>query len=323
MPNWSVIFEHLIGYKSTVLLLITFEMKVFDFLKSPRTAHDLAKQLKADPRAIDIILEALWTLGYVEKDGEYYFNTSFANEYLVSSSSAYLGDMFLLEGEIFRGLVTPETLRETAKLGHDPSRYWRILSDDSFRRVYTKVVYSPHTQAHISRVFAKRVATKSPTVLEFGRSNAQLSEHILKFFPSASVIVLPFQDENPTCPATLNHMKWITELEELQDRCVDVVLIQNTIHYLSDSELTEWIRKLAMKGTDQARIFIHDFFVDHLEELSMNKVKASLLLDWITHGGIHHLDSTEVVATLRANCYQLREVKNFGYQGSLLLFEKG
>ncbi len=81
------------GFQSARVLLTANNYRVFDYLKKHRTAKALAKDIDADRRAAEILLDALTGLGLVRKQKGRYKNTGMSSRYLVSGSSHYQGDI--------------------------------------------------------------------------------------------------------------------------------------------------------------------------------------------------------------------------------------
>jgi ubiquinone/menaquinone biosynthesis C-methylase UbiE len=81
------------GFQSARVLLTANNYRVFDFLKSSRSAEELAEILKADARATEILLDALAGLGLLRKAKMRYQNTTTANRFLVRGTPYYQGDI--------------------------------------------------------------------------------------------------------------------------------------------------------------------------------------------------------------------------------------
>ncbi len=62
-------------------------MGIFDLLdNNPQTASAIAEQLKADPRAIALLMDSCVGLSLLRRDGEIYQNTEEATAYLCTRS---------------------------------------------------------------------------------------------------------------------------------------------------------------------------------------------------------------------------------------------
>jgi ubiquinone/menaquinone biosynthesis C-methylase UbiE len=82
------------GFTGARVILTANNLGVFDRLKRPVSAKDMSKVLKTDPRATEILLDALAGIGLLLKsrDGRYK-NTAISRRYLVKGSRLYQGDI--------------------------------------------------------------------------------------------------------------------------------------------------------------------------------------------------------------------------------------
>ena len=74
-------------------LITANNLDVFKHLKTPKTAAQTAARTKTDPRAMEILLDAVAALGLIEKKSGRYVNGETANSLLVPSSPYYQGDI--------------------------------------------------------------------------------------------------------------------------------------------------------------------------------------------------------------------------------------
>jgi 2-polyprenyl-3-methyl-5-hydroxy-6-metoxy-1,4-benzoquinol methylase len=81
------------SYQSSRALITANNYKVFNYLEEPKTAKKLAKELKTDERATEILLNALTGLRLLKKKGNKFSNSSLASRFLVSGRPYYQGDI--------------------------------------------------------------------------------------------------------------------------------------------------------------------------------------------------------------------------------------
>ncbi|HET6515110.1 MAG TPA: methyltransferase [Thermodesulfovibrionales bacterium] len=83
-----------LGFTSARVVLTANNLGVFDYLKRPLTAAEAAKKLKADHRAMEILLDALAGIGMIHKgrDGRYR-NSALSNRYLAKGAPHFQGDI--------------------------------------------------------------------------------------------------------------------------------------------------------------------------------------------------------------------------------------
>ncbi|MCL5022083.1 MAG: acetylserotonin O-methyltransferase [Nitrospirae bacterium] len=81
------------GFQAARVLLTANNYRVFDYLKTPKTASAVAAALKTDKRAAEILMDALTGLGLLQKTGVKYRNTPLSARLLVRDSPRYQGDI--------------------------------------------------------------------------------------------------------------------------------------------------------------------------------------------------------------------------------------
>ncbi len=81
------------GFRATRVILTANNYKVFEFLQTPKTASEIAREIKTSGRATEILLDAVTALGLLRKAAGKYRNTSVAARFLLKDSPWYQGDM--------------------------------------------------------------------------------------------------------------------------------------------------------------------------------------------------------------------------------------
>jgi ubiquinone/menaquinone biosynthesis C-methylase UbiE len=83
-----------LGFVSSRVILTANNLKIFDNLKKASSATEIAEKLNIDPRATEIVLDALTGIGLVSKSRTgRYRNTPESNRYLVKGARLYQGDI--------------------------------------------------------------------------------------------------------------------------------------------------------------------------------------------------------------------------------------
>ena len=75
------------------VLLTANSLRIFDHLRTTKTAAEVAGLINADARATEILLDAVASLGLIKKSGENYRNAAAARHLLVSGAPNYQGDI--------------------------------------------------------------------------------------------------------------------------------------------------------------------------------------------------------------------------------------
>ncbi|HDK81810.1 MAG TPA: methyltransferase domain-containing protein, partial [Nitrospirae bacterium] len=81
------------GFQSARALFTANNYRVFDHLAKQKTSDQLAKDIGADKRATEILLDALTGLGLLKKQGRKYRNAAMASRFLVSGERYYQGNI--------------------------------------------------------------------------------------------------------------------------------------------------------------------------------------------------------------------------------------
>jgi 2-polyprenyl-3-methyl-5-hydroxy-6-metoxy-1,4-benzoquinol methylase len=81
------------GFRASRVVLTANNYAIFEHLQTPRTAAELSGAIGTDPRATEILLDAVAALGLIGKRGSRYRNTPVAKRFLLRDSPAYQGDM--------------------------------------------------------------------------------------------------------------------------------------------------------------------------------------------------------------------------------------
>ena len=104
------------NYQEAQLLFAAIRLNVFSHLDTPQTAATVATALDCDKRQIELLLLSLTSCGWINRQGDFYFNTPETKDFLSRSSKVFLGDALL-----FR-----EHMTSLAKLDQ------RVKSSDTF-----------------------------------------------------------------------------------------------------------------------------------------------------------------------------------------------
>ncbi len=116
------------GFRASKLLLVANDWGLFSLLSpEPRTAGELAVQLKLDRRALEIMLNALVSIGLLAKEQDRYRNQELAETYLVKETSTYRGEIFK---HLHQCWCHWDYLEEVIRTGHSSSQAKLHLSEE-------------------------------------------------------------------------------------------------------------------------------------------------------------------------------------------------
>jgi hypothetical protein len=115
------------GHVEARLVQTAVELTIFDALEhSAVTAEALANRLKLEPKATELLLNALASLELLDKRAEYFSLTAMAKQYLLKSSPQYVGGMIRFDSSLWSCW---EKLPEAIRSGQ-PVRPPNMYQDD-------------------------------------------------------------------------------------------------------------------------------------------------------------------------------------------------
>jgi len=125
------------GFRASRVILTANNYAVFEHLKTPKTASVLAKRIKTDRRATEILLDAVTALGLLTKTGSKYRNTLLAAIFLVKKSPWYQGNMLSHSDTLWK---TWSGLDEVLKTGM-PNRTRERHHESFIRAMHDNAVF--------------------------------------------------------------------------------------------------------------------------------------------------------------------------------------
>jgi len=81
------------AFQSSRVLITANNFRVFDHLEDPKTSRQMARALRTDERATEILLDALAGIKLLRKREKRYCNSGIASKFLVSGRPYYQGDI--------------------------------------------------------------------------------------------------------------------------------------------------------------------------------------------------------------------------------------
>jgi SAM-dependent methyltransferase len=94
MMNPNTIREFAASFQKSRILLSGFELDIFTYLdESGTTGKEIAKRLHLDEHACERLMNALVSLGFLEKQNHLFFNTAESFTFLSKKSPEYLGGL--------------------------------------------------------------------------------------------------------------------------------------------------------------------------------------------------------------------------------------
>jgi len=256
------------GHRMTDVLCAGVELGVFDIVaEKPRNAARVAKALDADPRGVEILLNAMAALGLLSKKKDRFHLTAMSKELLVPGSPGYMGNMVRHVSGMRQSWMT---LAERAKTGAPFPRPEKTAKD---RKERTRRFIS--AMADGSRATAPALAAALDLegvekVLDVGGGPGIYLFEILRAKPGARGWVFDL-------PATLEITREFIESENMGDAAgtiegdfnadplgkgYDLVLMSSIIHIYSSAENRKLVKKGYRALNPGGQLVVKDFLLD-------------------------------------------------------------
>jgi SAM-dependent methyltransferase len=125
------------GFRASRVVLTANNYRIFDHLKTPKTAAQIAEAIRTDTRATEILLDAVASVGLLRKTGGKYRNTEMARKFLVKDSPLYQGDMLRHADHLWKSWSGLDEVVRTGK----PNRSGARDYDSFIRAMHNNAVF--------------------------------------------------------------------------------------------------------------------------------------------------------------------------------------
>ena len=278
------------GFQGARVLLTANNYRVFDYLKKQKTAAGLAKDIGADKRATEILLDALTGLGLLKKQKGQYKNSSLASQFLVSGSPYYQGDIIRHADTLWQNWSGLDNVVKTGKPHH--------VSHD-----HRAFILGMHNLAVLKAdKVLKAVGLKGvKKALDLGGGPGTYTIEMAKKGISVTIFDTPETIEIAKEVVKKSGVKNINFLQGdfLADdfgRDYDLIFISQILHAYSEDDNIMVLKKCRNALNKNGRIVIQEFFID---KDRANPVQSALF-------SINMLVNTE-----GGRCYSPEEIKRW------------
>ncbi|MBI2071210.1 MAG: methyltransferase domain-containing protein [Elusimicrobia bacterium] len=256
-----------IGYRSSKPLLVALHYDLFSRIAGGLdSSRRLSRKLGLDLRALEILLNALATLGFLHKRNGRYVNATSAKKFLVAGSPNYMGNILKYQELTWDAW---SDLRFVLKKGQPR----RMLLDWIRKRSFTKDYI--RAMGDVARVPARELAARLDwagvgRTLDVGCGAGTFSAAFVERNPRVRGVLL---DLPVTLRVTKELLKEHPQLGRLSFReadfladsfgCeeFDLILISNVTHVENEANNRRLVQKAYRALKPQGRLVIHDFVI--------------------------------------------------------------
>jgi ubiquinone/menaquinone biosynthesis C-methylase UbiE/DNA-binding transcriptional ArsR family regulator len=280
-----------LGFIPARVILTANNLGIFEDLKEISSATEIARKLKIDPRATEILLDALTGIGLVRKakDGRYR-NAPVSNRYLVRRARRYQGDIIRHASTMWQNF---STLDEVVRTG-SPAR--RGFDHESFiMGMHNLTIF--RTSSLIKAVDIKGLKT----MLDLGGG------------PGTNAIAMNRKGIKTTIfdmPETIKIAKKVARHEGAKGiRFIagdfhvddigsgyDLILLSQIFHAYSSEENIALLRKCKKALTPDGRVVVQEFPINDMRTAPPHSALFSVNM---------------LVGTEKGRCYSPKEIKRW------------
>lgn len=267
------------GFWQSRVLLTANNLGVFDYLKSRKTASEIAKTLKLDKRATEILLDALTGLGLLKKSSNRYKNSSISDKFLTKDSPYYQGDIIKHADVLWNNWSGLDDIIKTGK----PNR--KAHDHDAF-------IKGMHNIASLkAKDVVKAIDLNGvKKAIDLGGGPGTYSIEMAK--KGISVVIFDMPDTIRIAREIIRKTK-IRNIEFIEGDFIsdsigsgyDLVFISQVLHAYSEKECLGIIRKSRSALNKGGRIVIQEFYIskDRTNPLQSALFSVNMLVN--TNGG--------------------------------------
>jgi 2-polyprenyl-3-methyl-5-hydroxy-6-metoxy-1,4-benzoquinol methylase len=230
---------------------------IFEYLTSPKTAQELARKLRTDARATEMLLDAVTALGLLRKSGARYRNTALSTKFLVQASRWYQGDMLLHADMLWKNWSGLDDVVRTGL----PNRAGKRDHETFIRAMHNNAVL--RAKDVINAVGLRGVKK----ALDLGGGPGTYSMEMARRGIKVTLFDMPNTlsvSRTLAKNANARNIDFIGGDFHSDDfgKGYDLVLISQVIHSLSANDSLALIKKACKTMNPKGRIAIHEFFLE-------------------------------------------------------------
>lgn len=288
-------------YWECKVLLTAVKLDLFGAVAGPaKTPADVSRRLHADPRAVELLMNALVAIGLLRKNGEHFVNAPEAEQCLVKGSPMYAGHLLLLQDAEWENWGKLETAVQTGK---SPVKEHLFRSDPRLAENVLLILHRVALQ-HAPNLARQIDLTGALTFLDLGGGAGTHAMAFCQAYPSLRATVFDL-------PETLETTGRLVKEAELEDRVMllsgdfnrdplggpyDAVLMSDILHYQDPGANAALVRKVYNVLAPGGCVIIKDRFLDD------DRTTPA----WTAVFAVHLMVNTE-----KGRCYTLNEVSEW------------
>jgi len=256
--------EYINHYQKSRVLLTTFELDIFSILdKSPKTSDEVAKKIKAEPRATDRLMNAACALDFLEKKNGKFQNTKESSIYFVKGKPEYMSGLMHTVGQ----WQTWSTLTQCVKNGTSVYKRPKTINNrnESWLEAFIGAMHyraSRQAKEIVSKINLKDVNK----VLDVGGGSGAFAMAFVKAKKNISATVFDLPNVTPITQKYIRQDKMTRNVNTVSGdyntspfpKGYDLVFLSAIVHINSNEGNVKLIKKCASSLNPGGQIVIQD-----------------------------------------------------------------
>jgi hypothetical protein len=265
--NPGTLLETSGGYWKTCALHAAVQLDVFTVMADKRlSAGDIAEQLRADPRALAMLLNALTAMNLLEKSGDIYANTPETKAFLSKSSPGYIGHII----KHHHHLVASWSQLDQAVLSGNPVRTRATQSSDDARESFLMGMFN------MAMMLAPRIVPEIDlsgrrSFLDMGGGPGTYAIQFCLQHPDIEAVVFDLPTTRPFAETTIGkfglsdriRFQAGSYLEDPVQGRYDVAWLSHILHGEGPKDCQRIIEKAVSALSPGGMILIHEFILNN------------------------------------------------------------
>lgn len=291
----SKFYKIIHNYQEAQLLFSAIRLNIFSHLDVPQTADVVADALDCDKKQIELLLLSLTSCGWVNRQGDFYFNTPETRDFLSRSSEVFLGDALL-----FRNNMTSlEQLEQKVKFANASSKPAYDFSE--MARVSVPELYTGRLQAFLSQMTKLYPDSGRPLhLLDLGGGTGVLAIEFAKRFPNSRATIFEAPDVAEVTKEIVSRHHEENQIDVIAGDFntdflggpYDVIIASGILSFVK-GDLSDFIGKLSDALKDEGYLLLVGQYGEHEQNVPPN------MLSWLSGllDGIPLPPSSQEIAT--------------------------
>jgi SAM-dependent methyltransferase len=264
LKSYTQLIELANACGASQILLAANACDVFTAIgKESRSAKDVARRCKADAEGLRLVLDALVSLGVLNRDRRGYRNTALGSRYLDQRSPEALTNLLWLFGHHWHDWTKlPAALRK-GRLGWAP-----VTASTKFRRRFS---WAMHERSYVlaePTVQAMRLGSSATHFLDLAGGAGSYAIALARRYAQLKGVIM---DQTTTVARRLVRENGLNGRLKVKAGNIfkddlgtgyDAVLCSNVIHVFNEAENRKLLRRAAQALRAGGKLFIVEFFLE-------------------------------------------------------------